>query len=293
LARSPAGWLRLPGALRDLRRRLRALESGVALDFHGNLRSGVICRLTSAPVRVGYGGHQQKEGNRWFTTHHVRCGDRRTPRMERNLDLVRWLGAENGPLPDCGLPLVEHGAGTAAAVLDEIGSGPGGYGVLSPGASRAQAYKKPPAGLLVGACHALAARGLQALVVWGPGEQDDAREVADAAGHAALLAPPTNLPTLAALLHRAALFVGGDSGPLHLACAVGCPVVGLYGPTDPRVNQPWGVLHRVLFPEQRLYTGVKRIDREAGAFEGLEPEQVETTVSGLLEEIGATGPDQS
>jgi ADP-heptose:LPS heptosyltransferase len=284
----PSGWLGIPRAFKDLRRSLRAINAQLVLEFHGNLRSGIVCRLTAAPVRVGYSGHQQKEGNHWFTTHHVPSGDRRTPRMERNLDLVRSLGIDDQPLPDGGLPLVEQGADEAGAVLEGLGTAPGRYGVLSPGASRAQAYKKPPTELLVAACSAMSARGHVALVVWGPGEEEDARRAVARAGRKALLAPPTRLPTLAALLHRAAVFVGGDSGPLHMACAVGCPVAGIYGPTDPRVNQPWGVPYRVLYPENRLYTGVKRLDREAGAFEGLEPQRVEAAVGELLEETKAS-----
>jgi ADP-heptose:LPS heptosyltransferase len=284
LLASPAGWARLPTAAREARRRLRSIGAGLALDFHGNLKSGIVCRLTSAPVRVGYSGHQQKEGNHWFTTHHVTSGARRTPRMERNLDLVRWLGIGDGPLPDGGLPMVRRGESEARSLRRAAGVAPGGYGVLSPGASQSQVYKKPPVALLAAACRALAARGLVALVVWGPGEEEDARRVVEAAGSGAVLSPPTSLPALSALLHDATLFVGGDSGPLHMACAVGCPVIGIYGPTDPQVNQPWGVPCRVLYPAQRLYTGVKRIDRESGSFEGLEPEEVEQAVGALLDE---------
>jgi hypothetical protein len=54
------------------------------------------------------------------------------------------------------------------------------------------------------------------------------------------------------------------------------------------VNQPWGVPYRVLYPENRLYSGVKRLDREAGAFEGLEPQRVEAAVRELLEETKAS-----
>jgi len=73
-----------------------------------------------------------------------------------------------------------------------------------------------------------------ALVVWGPGE----RALAEAAG--AELAPPTNLRELARLLRSARLVIGGDTGPLHLAAALGTRVVGLYGPTNPKRNGPYG-----------------------------------------------------
>jgi ADP-heptose:LPS heptosyltransferase len=71
---------------------------------------------------------------------------------------------------------------------------------------------------------------------------------------------------------------------MHLACAQGCPVVAVYGPTDPLVNAPWGVPFRALSPPGRRYTGIRREDRQGGAFEGLTPEHVERAVDELLRE---------
>jgi ADP-heptose:LPS heptosyltransferase len=280
----PSGWPRVPGALHRLRRELRGQRIDLALDFHGNLRSGLACGMTGAAVRLGYEGHQQKEGNHLFTTHRVPSGDRRTPRMERNLDLVRALGIADNPLPDGALPLVGRGAQKASEVMAGLDLDRRHFAVLSPGASRAQAYKKPPATLLAAACAVLAERGLEALVVFGPGEEQDARRAVEATEGSARLAPPTSLAALAALLSQAALFVGGDSGPLHMACAVGCPVLGIYGPTDPRVNRPWGVPCRALHPADRVYTGIKKIDREGGGFDGLAPETVRVETAALLDE---------
>ena len=124
--------------------------------------------------------------------------------------------------------------------------------------------------------------GLTPLVVWGPGEHEDAKRVVDQSGGQSLLAPATDLPTLAALAVEAALFVGGDSGPMHLACLAGCPVVALYGGTDPLVNAPWGVAHRTISPPGRSYSGIKRLDREAGGFEGCTADQVRDAVRQLL-----------
>jgi heptosyltransferase I len=82
--------------------------------------------------------------------------------------------------------------------------------------------------------------GPRAVAVWGPGE----RELAEAIG--ARVAPPTNLRELASILRGAAVVIGGDTGPLHLADALGTKVIGLYGPTDPRRNGPYGQLDRVI-----------------------------------------------
>jgi ADP-heptose:LPS heptosyltransferase len=294
LVRSPAGWPALLRSVRGFRDRLRDLDPDLVLDFHGNLRSGIIGRLSGAPVRLGYAGHQSKEGNRWLTTHRVPAGSRRTPRIERNLDLVRTVGAPDGPLPLGDLPLARAGTAAANRIVAESCGSSRVFAVINPGASRSQAYKKPPAALLSAAAMRLARRDVTPLVVWGPGEEPDARQVVERAAGTSVLAPPTDLPALAALLERARLFVGGDSGPLHLACAVGCPVVALYGATDPVVNGPWGVSSRSVFPVDRVYTGIKRIDRKGGGFDGIAEERVGRAVDELLDELAAgVNPDYS
>jgi heptosyltransferase I len=281
LARSPLGWPSLAGTTGRIASRLRALQAGLVLDFHGDLRSGILGRLSGAPVRIGYDGHQQKEGNRLFTTHRVTSGDRRTPRLERNLDLVRALGLPVRPVPDAGLELGLADRLIADDIVAALVPPGGGYAVLGPGASRRQAYKKPPAALFAAAATALARLDIVPIVASGPGEDEDATRVVEASGGAARRAPPTSLPVLAALLHNARLFVGGDSGPLHLACGVGCPVVGLYGPTDPLVNTPWNVPFAALAPPGRVYTGVKSKDRAGGGFEGLTSARVTESVVAL------------
>ncbi len=288
-ARSPVGW---PGWLRSIgafRTRLRRTRTDIVLDFHGNLRSGIVGWFSAAPVRLGYAGHQQKEGNRWFTTHRVAVGQRRTPRMERNLELIRALGIPDQPLPVGELPLARDGAAEARRIAEEICGASASLAVIAPGVSAAQAHKKPPPALLAAACRRLATRGVTPLIVWGPGEESDARRVLQHAPRESILAPPTDLRALAGLLARARMFVGGDTGPLHMACALGCPVLAMYGSTDPLVNSPWGVASRSVFPPGRRYTGVKRLDRESGGFGGLTPEQVETAVDELLAETAQEG----
>ena len=275
----------------SLRRAVRELGCGLAVDFHGNLRSGVVTRWTGAEVRVGHDRHQQKEGNRLCTTHRVDPGpERRRSRIERHLALVRALGVPDDVLPDAGFRPTRGEVDEAREVAREAGAGPDrAYGILNPGASKTQRYKQPPAELLAAAARKIAERGLIPLVIHGPGERDDAEAVAATSGAEARIARPTTLRVLIPLLRGARVFVGGDSGPLHLACGVGCPVVGIYGPTDPAVNAPWNVPCRVVRPAGRNYTGIKRLDRAAGGFHGLGAEAVTEAVDSLLDELG-NGP---
>jgi heptosyltransferase-1 len=80
---------------------------------------------------------------------------------------------------------------------------------------------------------------MTSIVLWGPGEQSLAEAVQASSGGAARVAPSTSLGDLVAVLSDAALLVSGDTGPLHIGAAVGVPIVGLYGPTDPARNGPW------------------------------------------------------
>jgi ADP-heptose:LPS heptosyltransferase len=282
LARSPLTWPALLAAARRAAARVRAARADLILDFHADLRTGLLGWLSGAPVRLGYSGHQQKEGNALFTTHRVPPGERRRSRIDRNLDLVRALGLPDAPLPSAGIGIDAAAEERARSIAGAFVSGDRPYAIVNPGASQRQAYKKPPPSLLAAALHALAEQGVSGIIVSGPGEDADAAAVADAAGGTIPRAPATSLPELAALLARARLFIGGDSGPLHLACGVGCPVVAIYGPTDPIVNGPWRVPFEVVVDPARAYTGIKSADRRSGGFEGIAPAAVATAVHRLL-----------
>ncbi len=92
--------------------------------------------------------------------------------------------------------------------------------------------------------------GVPVGVVWGPGEEEDARRIAEASP--CEIAPPTTFRQLGALFRRARLVVSGETGPLHLAAAVGCRTVALLGPTAAARNGPYGEGHRVVEPRPDL-----------------------------------------
>jgi heptosyltransferase-1 len=77
-------------------------------------------------------------------------------------------------------------------------------------------------------------------VLWGPGEEQIAHAVAAASDNTAAISPPTTIADLISLTKAAALVISGDTGPMHIAGACGTPLVGIFGPTDPQRNGPWG-----------------------------------------------------
>ena len=91
----------------------------------------------------------------------------------------------------------------------------------------------------------LAEAGVKSLINFGPGEEDTARAVEAASGGSAEMFTGS-LTQLIALTRRARLFIGGDTGPMHLAAALSIPVVGIFGPTDPARNGPFGTRNIVL-----------------------------------------------
>ena len=231
------------GRLADLVRELRARRYDLAVDFHCILKSALLARAARIPMRVGYAAPHAREGSAWLLTHAVRLEPDHVSRFERNAALVRFLGGEVPAEP----PALELPAEPAP----ELAALPAELIVVHPGTSPTTLYKRwEPARYAEVARALYAQRGIASLVTWGPvaGEREAAEAVVAGAGDAAHLAPPTkSIAHLLALLRGARLFVGSDSGPMHMASLAGLPVVGVFGPTDPIENAPFpGLPHRLV-----------------------------------------------
>jgi ADP-heptose:LPS heptosyltransferase len=153
--------------------------------------------------------------------------------IAKNLALLEPLGIRS---PQVEFPL--DIPWTAAAEQVAARGGAAGYALINPGA--AWPNKRWPAARF-GALAALMRErlGVRAIVLWGPGEESLAASVAAASNGAAEVAPRTTIADLFAIAKGARLMVSGDTGPLHIAAAVGIPVVSLFGPTRPERNGPW------------------------------------------------------
>jgi len=236
----------LAGLLASVARDLRRRRFDVALDFQGSIKSGLLALLSGAPRRVGLSPGHSRELSWLFTNEWVRPRERRLNRVERNLLIAEAIGAR-GDTIEMILPERPDEGRAAEDLLRSLNPRGLPVVVLSPGTSRRQRHKRWPAEHFSRLAGRLASdAGALVLVVWGPGEEELARSVAASSGGRAEVAPPTSLRLLASILRRAALFVGADTGPMHLAWSVGCPVLALFGPTDPRLNAPLGGLHVVL-----------------------------------------------
>ena len=241
LLRRPAGVRAVWREVAAVRRRLRAGRFDVAIDLQGLIKSGALDRgdARAAPDRVRRhplpraaqraasptGGSRRRRAPRTWSTSICPCCRRSASRRGRPQFHVPVRPVADRRMEEL---LVEHGVKRSDRLV-----------AINPGAGRAD--KRWPIARLTAVAERLATEaGARILLLWGPDEAHLAREIRDGLSARAMLAPPTDLDELAGLLRRAALVVANDTGPLHLAAALGTPCLGLYGPTRSSRNGPYG-----------------------------------------------------
>lgn len=219
-------------------RELRERRFELVLDFHGILKSGLLAWASGAPLRAGYDAPFGREGAWLFANARARLAPARVSRFDRNAGLLRFLGVRAEPAAQ---PL-RVPAEALARAEQALGGGPA-PAAIHPGTSDATPHKRYTVeGYAAVARGLLEREGIPCVVTRGPARGDlaFAEAVVKAAHGAARLAPPTpNLRDLAALFAVCRLYLGSDTGPLHVASLVGTPVVQILGPTDPLENEPW------------------------------------------------------
>jgi ADP-heptose:LPS heptosyltransferase len=219
-------------------RRLRRRRFDLVVDFHSILRSGVLAWLSGSRCRVGYARPFGRELAYLFATNRARLSPRRVSRFARNQGLVCYLGVTT---PPAATPL-KVDAAARLRMRAQIGSGPRPI-AIHPGTSDATPYKRYSVEGYASVARAIAEEdGVHSIVTSGPARGDLAlaRAIVEMAGGAARLAPSTpSLGDLALLFAACRLYVGGDTGPMHVASLVGTPVVQILGPTDPVENAPY------------------------------------------------------
>ena len=219
------GWSVLKG--------LRAAHYDAVVDLQGLLKSAVLGRLAGATRTIGAPwAHLREPLARLFYTDAPDPGA--APHViDKNLGLLGPLDVTDRTVH---FPIRIPRTDTVTSVVDRFG--PDGYAILNPGA--AWPNKRWPAARF-GAVAASIRRehGWRSVVLWGPGDQELAASVAAASQGASEVAPPTTITDIVGIARAARLMVSGDTGPIHIAGAVGTPLVALFGPTSPERNGPW------------------------------------------------------
>ena len=239
---------RRAGAAVGLGLRLRRRGPDLAVAFSQSATMALCARLSGAKHRVGYVDSDLSR----LLTHRIQV--RGIPCPEKVLRLVRGLGLEPSKTNYVGLVrLSEEDAGAGAKLVGECEPEEGGPLVaLAPGEAGDRPYKSWCTEGFIRVASALAREdGARLMVVGGEADRQLGNEIAaSVSGRGNNLAGRTTPSELAAVLARGDLLIGIDSGPMHVAAAVGTPVVGLFGPTDPCRTGPLGEGHEVIFHRQ-------------------------------------------
>jgi ADP-heptose:LPS heptosyltransferase len=237
-------------AMRRLRAELRAWRPDVAVDLQGNLKSGMLTRLSGAPRRIGLARGETKEPAYLFANETVPSGPAEEHRSERAMRLVTSIGATRG-VPAVPPQIRPDAVAFVDDALAAIGQKRRTFALLVPDTSNYGAFKRwPPARFGGLAIRLREERGMPTLVTYGPGQRYLAEAVVAASDGAAQLAPDTKgIQQLLALLDSPALVVGADSGPVVIAAALGAPTVTLFGPKDPTTYAPLGPRTQVVWKE--------------------------------------------
>lgn len=250
-----------------------------AIDLQGLFKSAILARLSGARATLGFTrAHLREPGAAFFYTHTGDPGDVAHV-VHKNLALLAELGVR-GPRASFQLD-VPH-TPTAAQALAPFGTE--GFALLNPGAAWPN---KQWGAERFGALAASLRRdvGVRSLVLWGPGEEALARGVVDASAGAADVSPPTTITDLCSIARHARIVVSGDTGPLHLAAAVGAPIVALFGPTLASRNGPWSPADVVVSRTDTCECLYQRQCRRVGArpcIEGIEVDEVMQAVRSRL-----------
>jgi heptosyltransferase I len=213
--------------------RLRRSRYHAAIDLQGLLKSAVLARAAGARRTIGFTRAQLREplAALFYTDAHD-PGD--LPHViHKGIALIQTVAVTDASIA---FPLELPPSRVAEGISSRVGGA--GYALINPGAAWPN-KRWPPARFGEVARRLRDRLGMTSLVLWGPGEETMAAQVVAASSGAAERLARTTIVDIAAVAQGARLMLSGDTGPLHIAAAVGTPIVALFGPTRAERNGPW------------------------------------------------------
>jgi heptosyltransferase I len=271
---SPDTWRQISGSIGDL----RASHYRVAIDFQGALRSALIARLSGAKEIYGFANPREGVAKMFHTQ---RATASAAHVVEQNLSLAETFVGSRLEMPKPLLPRDETAEQECDRYLKEHRIER--LALLNPGAG--WGAKQWPAERYGEVAKQLSGEGVRCLINYGPGEEALANAAAaSSAGCANSI--NLSLTQLLAFTRRALVFIGGDTGPMHLAAALAVPVVAIFGPTDPARNGPFGTSSVVLRSPTSITSHKRRPQPDEGLLK-IGVEQVVASARQLLREARA------
>lgn len=222
--------------MKTLFRELRKERFDIAIDLQGLLRSGLIAMITGAKLRIGLEGFKEsREGSRLFYTHRVFVGARYVHAVDRYMKVADFLGCDTSEIM---FPLPEFET-SVSHLLTEVRDS---YAVIVPGA-RWQTKRWRPE--MFGELARLLK--IKCLIVGTDADKEIAEGIVNSSdGYAISLTGKTNLRELTTIIKAARFLIGTDSGPMHIAVALGVPVFALFGTTSPLRTGPYKGNHTII-----------------------------------------------
>lgn len=263
-------WERVAAAISDM----RAPRYDVAIDFQGAVRSAFLARCSGTPVIYGFRQPRENVASMLYTREVIAEGRHI---VQQNMSLAQAVIGNSVALPKIEFPwdsMAQNECETwlqKEAVRDFV--------LLNPGAG--WGGKRWPTERYGQLARCLAKIGFDVVINVGPGEQDLTERV-EAASEGLSKPVTCSIAELIALTRRAALFIGGDTGPLHLAAALGIPTIAIFGPTNPARNGPFGNRSIVL----RSPSSTTTLSHHAAPESGLLEIKVEEVLAATHELMG-------
>jgi heptosyltransferase I len=248
--------------IRNLLKELKKEKFDIVIDLQGLLRSGIITSATRSPVRIGF--KEAREGSRFFYTHKVK-GGKDIHAVDRYLKIASVLG--------CDVSRVSFFFSQDPSICNSqliTLKLPNEYAVLVPGA-RWKTKKWPPEKF-----GELASRlPVRSVIVGSKADRDIADVIVSLSeGKTISLAGKTSLQELIEVMRKAGFVVSNDSGPMHIAAALGIPVYAIFGPTDPRRTGPYGKGHTIINANEPCAPCFKETCEDVKCLEGLSVDKV-------------------
>lgn len=221
-------------------RMVRRERYDLVIDLFGNPRTALVTRLSGAPVRAGF----RFRGRAYAYTVLAEPRGDRVHNTQFNLDALTALGIE---IQDRNI-YFSFGPEDGAFVSAFLADGPPPLVCINQGGGwYTKRWGREKFASL--ADRLVEEYGVRIVLAWGPGERGEVEELRGMMKREAIIPPATTLSQLGAMLARCALMITNDSGPMHIAAAVGVPVLGIYGPTNPALQGPYGSSHVVVRKE--------------------------------------------
>ena len=266
-------------------RKLHGERYDLVLDFQGNLKSGIMDLITGTENRVGFGKGFSKEFNYLFTRYRVYPQNKREHRIDKNLSLLKGIGF-NAKFQNPEFPVSRPDQEYISHFIDENNNRSVPLIIVNPCTSEYGSYKRWSTlnyAKLVDMI--LEKHDVNVIFSWGPGELEIVNEIVAYMKQKSLVSCNTTIKQLIELMRRADLYIGGDTGPLHIASTLCIPTVAIFGPKDPMLYGPYNENAAVISKDLPCSPCRDRACSDPECLTTILPEEVFQAVNQLMNKV--------